>query len=86
MHAWGCSYPSKSKGGEKLVGAAKRKDFIAVNDVDFLEDLDVVFNLSLEPWLVYSLRHVADRGMDPTNWTSYRLKSQTFYFESNGSR
>jgi hypothetical protein len=46
----------------------------------------VVFSLSSEPWLKYSLGLVADQGTDPDRWTSTRLRREALYLESASKR
>lgn len=46
----------------------------------------VVFSLSNEPWLKYSLALVADQGTDRERWTSTRMRREAMYLESNSRR
>jgi len=46
----------------------------------------VVFSLSSEPWLKYSLALVADQGTDRERWTSTRLRREALYLESATKR
>lgn len=46
----------------------------------------VVFSLSSEPWLKYSLALVADQGTDKERWTSTRLRREALYLESTTER
>ena len=46
----------------------------------------VVFNLSNEPSLKYSLALVADQGPDESRWTSTRLRREVVYLESRHRR
>ena len=46
----------------------------------------VVFSLSSEPWLKYSLALVADQGTDKDRWTSTRLRREAVYLESATQR
>lgn len=46
----------------------------------------VVFSLSSEPWLKYSLALVADQGTDKDRWTSTRLRRDALYLESATDR
>jgi len=46
----------------------------------------VVFNLSNEPSLKYSLALVADQGTDEARWTSTRLRREVVYLESRHRR
>lgn len=46
----------------------------------------VVFSLSNEPWLKYSLALVADQGTDRERWTSTRLRREGLYIESATNR
>jgi len=46
----------------------------------------VVFNLSNEPCLKYSLALVADQGPDQSRWTSTRMRREAVYLESRHRR
>jgi hypothetical protein len=46
----------------------------------------VVFSLSSEPWLKYSLALVADQGTDASRWTSTRLRREALYLEGASRR
>lgn len=46
----------------------------------------VVFSLSSEPWLKYSLALVADQGTDAARWTSTRLRNEALYLEGASRR
>eukprot|EP00325_Prymnesiales_sp_UTEX-LB-985_P021858 CAMPEP_0174716618 /NCGR_PEP_ID=MMETSP1094-20130205/24354_1 /TAXON_ID=156173 /ORGANISM="Chrysochromulina brevifilum, Strain UTEX LB 985" /LENGTH=323 /DNA_ID=CAMNT_0015916399 /DNA_START=83 /DNA_END=1054 /DNA_ORIENTATION=+ len=46
----------------------------------------VVFSLSNEPWLKYSLALVADQGTDRERWTSTRMRREAMYLESSSRR
>ena len=46
----------------------------------------VVFSLSSEPWLKYSLALVADQGTDKERWTAMRLRREALYLESATER
>jgi len=46
----------------------------------------VVFNLSNEPCLKYSLAIVADQGPEESRWTSMRLRREVVYLESRHRR
>ena len=46
----------------------------------------VVFSLSSEPWLKYSLSLLADQGTDKERWTSTRLRREALYLESHTQR
>lgn len=48
--------------------------------------LHVCFNLSNEPMLKYSLPLIADRGFEPADWTSTRLRTEVLYLESDERR
>lgn len=48
--------------------------------------LHVCFNLSNEPMFKYSLALVADRGLEPADWTSTRLRTDVLYLESDSRR
>ncbi|CAE7564506.1 Kif9, partial [Symbiodinium sp. KB8] len=51
-----------------------------------LDGVDVVFDLSNEPTLAYSLSIVADGGASPATWTSTRLKTSTLILETATQR
>jgi len=44
------------------------------------------FNLAFDPWIEYSFNLVADRGMNETQWTSFRLRKEAFYLETEFQR
>ena len=46
----------------------------------------VVFSLSNEPWLRYSLALVADQGTSQERWTSTRMRREAMYLESDARR
>lgn len=46
----------------------------------------VVFSLSNEPFLKYSLALVADQGMTPDRFTSARLRKEALFLESHSTR
>mmetsp|Transcript_1480 Transcript_1480/g.4303 ORF Transcript_1480/g.4303 Transcript_1480/m.4303 type:complete len:325 (+) Transcript_1480:51-1025(+) len=46
----------------------------------------VMFNLSNEPMFKYALPLVADRGLEPSEWTSTRLRTEALYLESETRR
>ncbi|KAJ1627368.1 hypothetical protein T492DRAFT_595839 [Pavlovales sp. CCMP2436] len=48
--------------------------------------LHVAFNLSNEPMFKYSLALLADRGFEPVDWTSTRLRTEVIYLESDDKR
>mmetsp|Transcript_59616 Transcript_59616/g.122239 ORF Transcript_59616/g.122239 Transcript_59616/m.122239 type:complete len:349 (-) Transcript_59616:188-1234(-) len=63
-----------------------RLDRFSIKGHNAFADARVVFNLSNEPALKYSLSMIADRSPDAKNWTSVRLKAQTLYLETRGGR
>ncbi|KAG8465599.1 hypothetical protein KFE25_002906 [Diacronema lutheri] len=48
--------------------------------------LHVCFNLSNEPMFKYSLPLIADRGFEPSEWTSTRLRTEVLFLESDSRR
>jgi hypothetical protein len=50
------------------------------------QSLVVSFSLSNDAWQRYSLWAVADGGPDPSQWTSYRLKSEVLFVETRACR
>ena len=46
----------------------------------------VIFSLSNEPWLKYSLALIADQGVEPDRWTSTRMRREVLYLENEQSR
>lgn len=48
--------------------------------------LHICFNLSNEPMFKYSLSLLADRGFEPADWTSTRLRTEVLYLESDSHR
>eukprot|EP00823_Brevimastigomonas_motovehiculus_P006239 TRINITY_DN507_c0_g2_i1.p1 TRINITY_DN507_c0_g2~~TRINITY_DN507_c0_g2_i1.p1 ORF type:complete len:424 (-),score=120.90 TRINITY_DN507_c0_g2_i1:293-1564(-) len=51
----------------------------------FVPDVTFVFNSLNEPCLRYALGLIMDPGMDESQWTSTRLRSEVLYFESSSS-
>eukprot|EP01027_Heterolobosea_sp_BB2_P010738 GEZU01015726.1.p1 GENE.GEZU01015726.1~~GEZU01015726.1.p1 ORF type:complete len:201 (+),score=63.83 GEZU01015726.1:146-748(+) len=52
----------------------------------FLPNVTVVFNLSNEPCLKYTLNAVADKGFEDKNFTSYRLLNEVLFVETMNDR
>lgn len=52
----------------------------------FLPNVTVVFNLSNEPCLKYSLNTVADKGFEDNTLTSYRLLTEVMFVETHNCR
>jgi len=50
------------------------------------QEVTVQYNLCNEPWLKYSMAAVADQGLQPSQWTSARMHSETLYLETNTLR
>jgi hypothetical protein len=48
--------------------------------------MHMCFNLSNEPMFKYSLSLIADRGFEPADWTSTRLRTEVLYLESDTKR
>lgn len=48
--------------------------------------LHIMFNLANEPMYKYSLQLIADRGFEPKDWTSTRLRAEALYLESDSTR
>ena len=52
----------------------------------YYTEFNMVFNLSFEMWLAYSLPAICDKGRDFENFTSYRLKKDVLYIETSNQR
>ena len=52
----------------------------------FLPNTTLVFNMSNEPCLKYSLNIVADQGVDMKTCTSFRLRNEVVFMESASER
>jgi hypothetical protein len=50
------------------------------------KDSFVVWNLSNEPCFKYSFAMISDRGTDPSQWTSYRLRTSSLFLETDSDR
>ena len=50
------------------------------------QEVAVVFSLSNDPWIKYSLQAVCDQGLKPHDRTSAKLKSSALLLETSGSR
>lgn len=54
--------------------------------LDILPDTILQSNLSNEPCFKYDISLVCDRGLDSTQWTSYKLKKAVLYVETATAR
>ena len=52
----------------------------------YYTEFNMVFNLSSEMWLAYSLPAICDKGRDFKDFTSYRLKKSVLYIETANQR
>lgn len=52
----------------------------------FKQEVTLQYNLCNEPWLKYVMASVADQGLQPSKWTSARLKNEVIYAESQTTR
>ena len=52
----------------------------------YYTEFNMVFNLSFEMWLAYSLPAICDKGRDFKDFTSYRLKKNVLYIETANQR
>ena len=52
----------------------------------YYTEFNMVFNLSFEMWLAYSLPAICDKGRDFKDFTSYRLKKDVLYIETSNQR
>ena len=52
----------------------------------YYTEFNMVFNLSSEMWLAYSLPAICDKGRDFKDFTSYRLKKNVLYIETPNQR
>ena len=52
----------------------------------YYTEFNMVFNLSFEMWLAYSLPAICDKGRDFKDFTSHRLKNSVLYIETPSQR
>ena len=52
----------------------------------YYTEFNMVFNLSFEMWLAYSLPAICDKGRDFKDFTSHRLKKSVLYIETSNQR
>ena len=52
----------------------------------YYTEFNMVFNLSFEMWLAYSLPAICDKGRDFKDFTSHRLKKSVLYIETSSQR
>uniref|UniRef100_A0A061S8E9 Histone-deactylase complex 1 n=1 Tax=Tetraselmis sp. GSL018 TaxID=582737 RepID=A0A061S8E9_9CHLO len=50
------------------------------------QEVTLQYNLCNEPWLKYTMGAVADRGLQPSQWTSARLRGEVLFLESHSAR
>lgn len=50
------------------------------------KEFDLIFNLSFEASIAYSLPAIADKGNDVTDFTSWNLRNKAIYFETDKKR
>ena len=52
----------------------------------YYTEFNMIFNLSYEMWLAYSLPAICDKGRDFKDYTSYKLKDKVLYIETSDKR
>lgn len=93
------NYTLLKKFGDKneLLGMAEKMPFISeyerkkpaakkINDNNLYKDFNLVFNLSFEMWMAYSLPAICDKGRDLKDYTSWKLKDKVLYLETKENR
>ncbi len=50
------------------------------------KEFDLIFNLSFETSIAYSLPAIADKGNDVSDFTSWNLRDKTLYLETSSQR
>jgi len=71
----------------RLPSACKsRKPRVRSSNVRYLSDIVIAFNLCNEPCSKYSLSEVCDRGLEVSQWTTYRLTKEVMYLETETER
>lgn len=63
-----------------------RSKLAAKDSTEFIPDLPIVFDLAGEACGQYKLRRVLDQGVDYTEWTSFKLKTHSFFMETEEGR
>ena len=71
-----------------LVSEYERKKPIPnkLADNAYYTEFNMIFNLSYEMWLAYSLPAICDKGHDFKDYTSYKLKDKVLYIETSDKR
>ena len=71
-----------------LVSEYERKKPIPNKLADnvYYTEFNMIFNLSYEMWLAYSLPAICDKGHDFKDYTSYKLKDKVLYIETSDKR
>lgn len=55
-------------------------------DEDVIGEFNMIFNLSNEMWLHYSIPAISDKGRDLKDYTSWKLKDRVLYLETIDKR
>lgn len=64
----------------------KKPISIKLLDNNYYTEFNMIFNLSYEMWLAYSLPAICDKGYECKEYTSYKLKDKVLYFENKEKR
>lgn len=64
----------------------KKPNSIRLSDNIYYTDFNMLFNLSFEMWLAYSLSAICDKGRSFKDYTSYKLKDKVLYIETENKR
>ncbi|MCQ2816366.1 MAG: hypothetical protein MJ252_03780 [archaeon] len=70
------------------VSEYERKKPVSVKLADntFYSDFNMIFNLSFEMWLAYSLPAICDKSRSYKDFTSFKLKDKVLYIETDKKR
>eukprot|EP00124_Ichthyophonus_hoferi_P005462 Ihof_evm2s798 gene=Ihof_evmTU2s798 len=74
--------PWRSRAKSKAQRKKERTNLIG----QLVPDISVLFSLANDPCLRYTLNMVVDRGTPPRSYTSYRLRQEVLYLETDSHR
>jgi hypothetical protein len=57
-----------------------------LHEENYYKEYNIVFNLSNEMWIAYSLPAIVDKGKEFKDFTSWKLKDKVLYIETNDKR
>lgn len=64
----------------------KKQPPMKLADNMYYTEFNMIFNLSYEMWLAYSLPAICDKGRDYKGYTSWKLKNKVLYIETTEKR